>query len=421
MPSNNIRISINSEVGQLENVIMHTPGIELENMTPEYAQKALYNDILNLNVAKREHSVYQNVISKVANVFEIEDLLLEAFNNGDNRGDFLKKIAEKEHITPDVMDYLNSLSNSDLCSAIIKGVELKKDTLTKFLDNDPYEIGPLHNLFFTRDISIGINNSIFISRMASNVRNREAIIMEHIFKFHPNIATDVVTSPKIDKNNNNKPISFEGGDFLIAREDILLVGTGERTTTTGIDFVLNYLKNNRQKGHIIVQELPHTPASFIHLDMVFTFINTHQCMVYKPLIMLPNRYLTIHIQYENGKVTSINEVDNIPAVLKSLGMDLDILYCGGGKELLEEREQWHSGANFFALAPGKILGYGRNIHTIEELNKKGYEVLTADEVINKNINIYDYKQCVITINGAELSRGGGGCRCMTLPLTRKPL
>jgi arginine deiminase len=46
-----VNVYLNSEIGELEGVILHTPGAEVENMTPENAQRALYCDILNLNVA----------------------------------------------------------------------------------------------------------------------------------------------------------------------------------------------------------------------------------------------------------------------------------------------------------------------------------------------------------------------------------
>lgn len=414
-----IEIDVCSEFGQLEGVIIHTPGLEVEEMTPENAERALYSDILNLSVASSEYSVFKSILNKVTATFEVKDLLSDILSIDQVKSSLLKVICQSEGAM-DIYTKLLEQSAPELARLLIQGVPIERDNLTKYLSQERFSLRPLHNFLFTRDASMSFGKEVLIGKMASKVRDREAVIMDAIFNNHSLLETTTI-NPNSPENLLNFPgISIEGGDFQVGRHDVLVIGTGIRTSTQGIDFILENIKLKKQGlQHILIQELPDTPESFIHLDMVFTFLDVDACMVYEPLIMGTNRFHTIHIQVENGKVTDISEQKNLVKALKKLGIDMRPIQCGGiTGDWTQEREQWHSGANFFAFAPGKVIGYERNVHTLEQLNNNGFLVIPAKEVLSGDREIPEGK-CVITIPGSELARGGGGARCMSMPIRRK--
>ena len=415
-----MKIEIKSEIGELEGVILHTPGPEVENMTPQNAERALYSDILNLSVAQKEYAQLANLLNTVTHTFQVRDLLESVLTEPAEKASLVLHICEAEGCL-DLCDDLLALPGKTLARRLIEGVIQPLDNLTRFLSKERFSLPPLHNFFFTRDAAMAIMNEILIGRMAKPVRSRESIIMEAIFS-HPSLfSTDTVNL--LAQKHPDPVATVEGGDVLVARDNILVIGNGSRTSTQGIDFIIERIKSQKDRErHILVQELPHRPESFIHLDMVFTFLDRSHCMVFKPLLLKPSKYQTIHILIENGRVTSIREEKCLIDALRGLGMDLTPVCCGGEEDLwVQEREQWHSGANFFALAPGKVVGYARNVHTMEEMNKNGFEIIPADDIITGRKQLAELGRCAITLDGSELPRGGGGARCMTMPIRRKSL
>ena len=183
-----------------------------------------------------------------------------------------------------------------LAKQLVQGVPLERNTLTAYLSNEHFSLKPLHNFFFTRDASVALGDRVLISRMANRVRDREALIMQAIFDYHPRFRVQTIHPD--EGVASREALSFEGGDLLIAAENITLAGLGTRTTSGGIDYLVKMLSERKEKQHLLVQELPSSPESFIHLDMTFTLLDHDSCMIYEPLILKSNKYQTIQIDME---------------------------------------------------------------------------------------------------------------------------
>ncbi len=413
---------VHSEIGKLRSVIIHRPGPEIENMTPENAERALYSDILNLTEAQKEYASFEKILSSLTTTWEVRSLLQDILDDNAVKKQLISAVVQLE-LSGD-MAYaaeLYAMDGAELARGLIEGVVMKKNSLTRYLSEERYILRPLHNFFFTRDASMVIGDSVLIGKMANAVRDREAVIMNHIFRFHPQFGVRTLCVEEDKKFTlSREDYHIEGGDLLVVSDTVLLVGMGMRTTASAIDFLASRFGANSDELHyIIVQELPDERESFIHLDMIFTLLDHDVCMVYEPVVTHPNSLKTMKLSVRNGEITAISEEHTILTALAGIGINMRPISCGGTADVwVQKREQWHSGANFFAFEPGKVLGYRRNVNTLEELNRNGFEILKANDVLKGKKYPTDYDRCVITIEGSELSRGGGGCRCMTMPVAR---
>ena len=404
------KVNVSSETGRLRAVLLHRPGVEIERMTPLNAAHALYSDILNKPIVDHEYANFCGVLEKWTNVYYVEDILEKLLEDSDIRRHLVEESCDMDDCDDDLSDKLMGLPSKKLADILIEGYE---DPEWDGSDDERYLLKPLYNLFFTRDASSTVYDRVLINSMSFEVRERETLIYEAIFKHF--FKVDTLNAMAWDRDART-----EGGDVQIAAPDLLCIGQGIRTNTKGIKYLAQTFAKARERFNILVQELPKSPESFIHLDMVFTFLGRHQCMAFEPMLKKTGLFAgkdTTLITIEKGNI-SYTKVPNIVKGLQSLGWDIEPVIGGGSDPWVQLREQWHSGANFFSLGDGKIMGYRRNTHTIDALDKAGFAVLNAEDIVSGKVDMHSYEKFVAAFPGSELPRAGGGARCMTMPILR---
>lgn len=421
------KICIESEIAPLKKVLIHTPGPEIECMAPDEVEKYLFNALIFQRNLIKDYTIFKNVLSKFAKVYEVKDCLIQVFSNVQVREHCLNKVLNFY----EKLEFKHELLNLDvheLVRVLIEGLEYKKsripNSFSSFVSSDRYILSPLPNLYFTRDTSIVIGTKVASAYMAQSVRYVEMILTRAIFKYHPDFKGEGFLCDSFFPDSEDPPaIKFEGGDVHIWEKNLYLIGVSARTNSSAIDAFVNALAQDRKAKmddepfYILAVLLPDNP-SMIHLDMLFTQVSKHHALVYKPVISGSHPFSTIKISANSSGIIQIEEMHDLLSALKSVNYDIEPIFCGHNQSLIvQQREQAVSGTNSFALAPGKIISYD-NEHTIRALEHAGFKSVAGQDFVGKFELYQSQDNIVITIDGSQLSQGGGGPRCMTCPILR---
>ena len=401
-------VNVKSEIKPLKKVLLHRPGKELLNLTPNTLEELLFDDIPFLKVAQEEHDAFAQALrDNGVEVFYLEDLMAEVLEaNPELREQFLKQWIEEAGIRTDryqkiIFDYLqeNYPGAKDLVLKTMEGInltELHTDKSNSLVDlvseSSKMVVKPMPNLYFTRDPFAMIGNGVSINRMYSETRNRETIYGEYIFKYHP----DFKDVPQYYSRYNT--FHIEGGDILNINDHVLAVGISQRTEPDAIDALAHNIFNDETSpiDTILAFNIPNNRA-MMHLDTVFTQIDVDKFTIH-PGIMGPLTVFEITPEGDGIKVKEMTgKLEDI--LEKYVGVPVELIPCGGGDRIAAEREQWNDGSNTLCIAPGTVVVYERNDVTNKVLEEKGIKL--------------------VVIPSAELSRGRGGPRCMSMPIWRE--
>lgn len=403
-------IHVTSEIGKLKTVMLHRPGREIENITPDSMYRLLFDDIPYLPIAQEEHDYFaQTLRDQGIEVLYFEKLAAEALADQDVKEEFVDRmIAESGYaagLIHDVLkEYLLAMNTQDMVNKIFEGVrreelDLPHMTLQQAAEDAdwPFVMDPMPNAYFTRDPQASIGDGISINRMTFPARQRESLITEYIIKHHPRFAGQV----NVWRDRNHET-HIEGGDELVLSDHVFAIGISQRTTADAIEDIAKNLFKKSNYDTVIAIKIPHNHA-MMHLDTVFTMIDYDKFTVH-PAILDENGQVDNWVLHpgKDGEITMEHHTDIKEVLKKALNKDdIDLIPTGNGDPIIAAREQWNDGSNTLAIAPGEVVTYNRNYVSNDLLRKHGI--------------------LVHEVRSSELSRGRGGPRCMSCPIVREDL
>ncbi len=402
-------ICVRSETGTLEQVLLHRPGAELEQLVPGELERLLFDDIPYLQAAQQEHDAFAEMLRhNGTQVLYLEELMTQTLAADPQvRRRFVRQFIEEggriaRHFQPALYEYLTALGDDELVRRTMTGVSMEEFlpegqrgalvSLTR--GSHRFVLDPIPNLYFTRDPFACIGEGVSLNAMYSPTRRRETIYGQYILKYHPDFAGQV---PFYYRRED--PFSIEGGDILNLSPRLLAVGISQRTTPEAIEILARniFRDETAEIRTILALDIPNLRA-FMHLDTVLTQVDRDTFTVHPEILSSLRVYRMTSAGRDSLQVTE--RTGTLEEILAGeMGLPrVKLIRCGGGDRVASEREQWNDGSNTLCIAPGKVVVYDRNYVTNAILRDNGIQVLEMPS--------------------SELSRGRGGPRCMSMPLRR---
>lgn len=474
----NFKVQVNTEIGRLRKLLIHSPDSGLGKVVPSKAQDWLFEDIVHLDTVRRhEYDYYVKLLMYFLDPEKIKGKLSLIDADENDRGFYKpdhanfhasENVVELQQLLSDILEDTSIRKKLSASVCAIEGCTYKLQL--QLIETDPRELAktlisgslpdgrmifsPIPNLIFTRDVGTTINDFILLNKPAKKARVRESLLMRYIFFNHPyfeNYRDHVLEIPDGEHHflrpgeELENRTTLEGGDVMMISPNHVLIGCSERTSPYGANEAMKLLFENHVVEKVTVVRIPNK-RDFMHLDTVFTQVKRNVWVLLHSIASVeenpyknPIDFLVQPEPKEQTEIIQFYKDKREPKNFKSMEQlfedvsrndlgcsePVQFIYSGNGVFPFDAREQWTDSCNLLAIKEGVVLGYDRNDKTVEAFREKGFSIVKVQDLIqdleNGTADADTLGDTLILMPSAELSRARGGFHCMSLPLLRDNL